>query len=61
MTYEETIARKRQKLEERVSLFLPMQQMGDISAAQMAQVLDETARELRVLEDLEQPIERDSA
>ncbi len=61
MTYEETIARKRQRLEERISLFLVMQRMGDISAAQMAEVLDETVKEMRVLDELDEPIERDSA
>lgn len=61
MTHEETIARKRQRLEERISLFLAMQSMGDISAAQMAEVLDETAEEMRVLDELDEPVERDSA
>lgn len=60
-TYEESVAQKRQHLHERIDLYLAMQRLGDLSAAQMASVLEEAAEELRVLDELDEPIARDGA
>ena len=61
MTYEEWCAGRRKKLHARLSLLTLEQQMGDRSAAEMAEAIEDVSRELQTLDELEQPIESDSA
>ena len=61
MTYEESLSEQRRKVQERVGLYMIMQQLGDVSAAEMASVLEEATEEVRLLDELDEPIERDCA
>lgn len=61
MTYEESIARQRQRLHDRIDLWQRIQAMGDVNVAEMVEILEQATTELQVLDELVEPIESDCA